>query len=426
MPNSLRAAALAAAVLFFSAIAHGGTIHGTVKNGTTGKPAPGIQVILIQLQGGMQPVANSQSDAQGQFTFENPGLGVQPMLVRAVYHGINFHQPVPPGKDAVEVQIFETSRDAKTISVPTHVVIFQPNGSSLTVGEEYEIENRVQPPQAFFKTDGNFDFAIPDKAHLQNISAAGPTGMPVVQAPIDRGKNRYSIAFAFRPGQNIVRYSYELPYEGNSASVTIPVVYAESRLLVVAPPTVQIVGEGLQPAGQEQGMSLYGLQGSLMGKEYAIKVSGIAPPLDESAGAQGRDAQQPDGAATIQTVPGRLDEAKWYIVGGFLIAFGLFAFLLARKQVVVVPAADSVVAEGVAQFSTRIMDSTNTPAVNTTPSVSSASMAAVDAAVSTSLDGLKEQIFRLELRHQAGTITEADYAQERARMEMLLRELVQG
>ena len=45
--------------------------------------------------------------------------------------------------------------------------------------------------------------------------------MPVVQAPIDRGKNRYSVAYAFRPGENGVRYSYDLPYAGNAASVKI-------------------------------------------------------------------------------------------------------------------------------------------------------------------------------------------------------------
>ena len=50
-----------------------GPLHGTVKNGTTGKPAAGVEVILIQLQGGMQPVAKHKTDAQGQFTFDNPG-----------------------------------------------------------------------------------------------------------------------------------------------------------------------------------------------------------------------------------------------------------------------------------------------------------------------------------------------------------------
>jgi hypothetical protein len=57
---------------------------------------------------------------------------------------------------------------------------------------------------------------------------------------------------------------------------------------------------------------------------------------------------------------------------------------------------------------------------------SSPSLADVDAAVGVSLDSLKDQIFRLELRRQAGTISEEEYAQERARTEKVLRDLVRG
>jgi len=53
-------------------------------------------------------------------------------------------------------------------------------------------------------------------------------------------------------------------------------------------------------------------------------------------------------------------------------------------------------------------------------------LAQVDAAVGGSLDALKDQLFRLELRRQAGTISEAEYAQERARAEKVLRDLVRG
>jgi hypothetical protein len=55
-----------------------------------------------------------------------------------------------------------------------------------------------------------------------------------------------------------------------------------------------------------------------------------------------------------------------------------------------------------------------------------ATMGDVDAAVGMSLDSLKDQIFRLELRRQAGTISEEEYAQERARAEKVLRDLVRG
>src|SRR5712691_11175987 len=149
-------AALALAPL--AAIAEAGTVHGTVVNGTTGKPASGIDLTLVQLQGGMQEVAHSKSDSQGEFTFDNPALGAQPMLVRAVYHGVNFNHALPPGSTTAQVDIYEFSKDAKTINVPSHVVIFQPNGATMVVGEEYQIENKSQPPMAFYRAEGSFDF----------------------------------------------------------------------------------------------------------------------------------------------------------------------------------------------------------------------------------------------------------------------------
>src|SRR5260370_34630564 len=82
--------------------------------------------------------------------------------------------------------------------------------------------------------------------------------MPVMQVPIDKKNNHYSLVFAFRPGDNSVRYSYELPYAGNAATVKIPTVYPGVRLLIVAAPSVQMSGDGLAPGGHEQGMNLYG------------------------------------------------------------------------------------------------------------------------------------------------------------------------
>ena len=434
--------ALCSAALLSAAGARAGTVQGKVMNGTTGQAGAGIDLTLIQLQGGMQEVAHTKSGPQGEFTFENPGLGAQPMLVRASYHGINFNSAVPPGRNTVQVDIFEPSKDLKTIDVPSHVVIFQPNGATLIVGEEYQIENKSQPPHAYFKTEGNFDFSLPEKGQLQQVSAAGPSGMSVVQRPIDKKNNRYSIAFAFRPGESVVRYSYELPYAGNAATMKIPTVYPGCRLLIAAPPTVQVTGDGLAPGGQEQGMSLYGRQDVPAGTLVAVSLSGTAPPPGANAGPeqgqQGRDAQQSGGEAgvNIQAVPGRLDDLKWPLVALFFVAFAVGAYLLSRKQVVV-PAGPEH-AEMVAQPQKKakkeapVAAATLPPAPvadTTPPSVptnGTSTLKEVDAAIGTSLDALKESLFRLELRRQAGTISEEEYAQERARTEKVLRDLVRG
>jgi hypothetical protein len=213
--------------------------------------------------------------------------------------------------------------------------------------------------------------------------------------------------------------------------VKISTIYPGGRLIVVAPPTVQVGGQGLAAGGQEQGMSLYGRDDVPAGTIVAVNLSGTAPPPDATGGAeqgQGRDAQQGGGEAAgigIQQVPGRLDVLRWPVIIGFLCVFALGAILLVRKPVVAVAGGvtleESVVAakperaKSPAAFSAR-----SSPASGTT------SLAEVDAVIGTSLDALKERLFRLELRHQAGTISEEEYAQERARAEKVLRDLVRG
>ncbi len=428
MTGHLRRMGLVMVAIFAPWVAaQAGTVHGTVKNGTTGKPGAGVEVILIQLQGGMQPVSNSKTDAQGQFSFDNPSLGAQPMLIRAVFHGVNFHQPVPPGKSEVEVEVFDPTQDAKTITVPTHIVILQPNGSNLIVGEEYSVLNHSNPKQAYFRADGSFNFALPANAQLQQAAAWGPSGMPVVQATIDKTKNRYAIAFAFRPGESGVRYSYELPYAGNTATVKLPTVYPGAKLLVLAAPSVQVSGEGLEPGGLEQGMNIYGRDSVPANAEFAVNVSGTAPPPnargDAESGSQSQDqlGGPVAGKVTVEQIPGRLDVLKWPLIAGFLGLFALGAILLVRKPVVAVAGgAPYQTADGPAVKSRK----SNAPA--RVAAVSSSSLADVNAAVGASLDSLKDQIFRLELRRQAGTISEEEYTQERARTEKVLRDLVRG
>jgi hypothetical protein len=421
------------------AVAQAGTVRGTVKNGTTGQAAAGVEVVLVQPMGGMQELAHAKSGAQGEFSFDNPNVGAQPLLVQADYHGVHYNAAVPPGNSSATVQldIYEPSKDPKTIEVPSHFVVFQPSGDTLKVAEEYQVENKSQPPQAYFRTNGTFDFALPEKAELQGVQAAGPAGMPLTQLPIDKKNNRYSIAFAFRPGDNSVRYAYDLPYPDNAATVKIPTVYL-GRVVFVAPPGLQVSGDGLAAAGQEQGMNLYLRQDVPAGTLVAVNVSGTASANASTGAASGpqsreaQDAAAESGGATIQAVPGRLDSMKWPLLGGFVLVFGLFGYLLSRKTVVAV-AGGEVAAEALpaAKPGKKPKTQAANTAVPTTATAQSgsngaASMSEVDAAIGTSLDALKESLFRLELRHQAGTITEEEYARERAKAEKVLRDLVRG
>lgn len=419
MKVTIRRPCIAAFMLFTAAwSANAGTVQGKVTNGTTGKPATLVEVILIQLQGGMQPVASTKTNAQGEFTFDNPGIGAQPMLVRAVYKGVNFHQALPPGRNSVEVSVYDLSHDAKTISVPSHLVVFQPNGATLTVAEQMLVRNESKPPMAYFRPDGSFQMTLPENAKLRQIAASGPSGMPVVQAPIELGKNKYTIAFAFRPGDNEVRLAYELPYTGDAATLKLSQAYGESRVIVVVPPTVTVSGDRLQSAGQEQGMNLFEHSFAESAGPFTVSLSGTAPPLDaggarEAQGANGRQGGDETSGTPIQVVPGRLDGLKWPILGILVVSFAIGGYLLSRKSVVVSATGEAAMR-------------TNASAQPVPSGGKSASLESLDREAAVSLDGLKDLIFKLELRRQAGTISEAEYAAERARAEQILRELVRG
>src|SRR5262249_39620705 len=143
----------------------------------------------------------------------------------------------------------------------------------------------------------------------------------------------------FRPGESGMRYSYELPYAGNTATVKLPTVYATAKLLVLAPPSVQVTGDGLEPGGQEQGMTVYGRGAIPANTLYTLNISGTAPPLNAGGNGEsgGRDAQEaPSGSVTV--IPGRLDVLKWPLIGGFVGLFALGAIILARRPVVAVAA----------------------------------------------------------------------------------------
>ena len=407
--------------LFAASLSLAGTLQGTVINRTTGQPVPNTDVDLLSPTGGMALLASVKSDAQGHFTATNDAIGSVPILIRVTYQEVGFNTFAPPGRPNVEAEVYNVSKDPKSITPDSHVVIFQPKGDKLIGAEEYNIRNNSQPAVAFFRTEGNFEFDIPDNGALQNVTAtSGAMGMDVPQASIDKGKGRYAIAYAFRPGETNVRLSYELPYTNNSATVKLPATYGGMRLLLVAPPGITLTGPGVSAAGQEQGMNVF-LHDALPAKgSLTVSISGIAAPqaAEASGGQQGQEGNsrtESEGQGQqVSLAPPRIDDLKWPLVFGLVALFALGAILLSRKQVVVAPAAE-------------VEDAPAPPSKKAAKEKkAAATVESVKETVNASLDSLKEEVFRLELRKQAGTISEEEYAREKSRVEKLLRDLVRG
>jgi hypothetical protein len=435
MSNPLRIVlGVVLAIVLMPSTTAAGTVKGTVTNGTTGKIAVGVDVILIELQGGMQTVENTKTDDKGEYHFTYPQLGVGPMLIRVVYKGVNYHQPAVPGKDDIPVEIYEPTNDARAFSVDSRFLVFEPKDSSLIVGEEYDIENHTQPPMTFSHAGGSFSFYLPPNGQLQQVSALGPGGMPVQQGTIDRGNNVQSIDFPFRPGQNNIRVSYTLPYAGNQATVHTVSPYAAKRVLIVLPPTMQVLSAGFSPAGAEQGFNVYSRDSVAANDPVDISISGTAPPPEAAANGGNGSGDEAGGGGensapvpTGEIVPSRIDNVKWIVIACFAAIFALGAVMLLRRTLPF--EREGVAASAGSAGNTRPFAQGSTALSGVSPPAfapaTSPAMQQTERAVQGSLDAIKDRLFRLELRRQAGTLTEAEYVRQRGEAEKVLHDLLQ-
>jgi hypothetical protein len=141
----------------------------------------------------------------------------------------------------------------------------------------------------------------------------------------------------------------------------------------------------------------------------------------------GRDSGPP-----LQTMPNRIDSLKWILVGGFAMLFALGLAFLWRRPVAMVAMGPEDAAlpvslpQGPRKKAARAPAAPRVAEPVAAASSPSQNVAAVEVEVEHSLDTLKDKLFRLELRHQAGTISEEEYARERGRTEQILRELLRG
>ena len=95
-----------ATLIFLLASQACAAIDGFVLNGTTGKPQQGSTVTLFQTtQQGPQNLGSVKTDATGKFVFTQDvqaGVGGGPLLLQAVYDGVQYNKTLPPGVYSTE------------------------------------------------------------------------------------------------------------------------------------------------------------------------------------------------------------------------------------------------------------------------------------------------------------------------------------
>jgi 5-hydroxyisourate hydrolase-like protein (transthyretin family) len=412
----------AAVAVAFSSFALAESITGVVTNKTTNKPAGGDDVVLIRLQQGMQEAARTKTDAKGRFTLEIPSGEDQAIhLVRVTHDKANYFRPAPPGTQSVEVDVYNAAVNVKGVSSEADVMRLQTDesGKALHVVENFFVKNDSNPPLTQF-SEKPFEFTLPAGAVVEGSAALSPGGMPVQASPVPLAEpNHFTFIFPIRPGETRFQISYKLPYSGSfkfSPRVTMPT----DTVAVMMPKSMTFAAGGssaFSPVTEETTAQTYVARGVVPSQTLDFTVSGTGQmPRDTGAAATAGDAgaanggaAAPAGSAAADTRPGGglgtpLDpegtndpwaKYKWWILGGLGLVMAIGAGILLKN---------------------------GGPA----PVRAVGGAAAVTGGDSL-LTAMKEELFALETDRLQGRLSESEYAEQKAALEVVLRRaLVRG
>jgi 5-hydroxyisourate hydrolase-like protein (transthyretin family) len=410
----------------FSSLAFADSITGTVTNKTTNKPAGGDDVVLIRLQQGMQEATRTKTDAKGRFTLEVPANESQAIhLVRVTHDKANYFRPAPPGTQSVEVDVYNAAAKVKGVSSEADVMRLQTdeNGKSLRVVENFFVKNESSPPLTQF-SDRPFEFYLPEGAVVEGSAALSPGGMPVQASPVPLGEpNHYAFIFPIRPGETRFQITYKLPYSG-SLKFSPRVMMPTDTIAVMMPKSMTFKAgpsAPYAPVTEETTAQTYVARSVAPSQALDFTISGTGQmPRDTGAAATGgasADASAQAGAggatspAASDTRPGGglgtpLDpegtndpwaKYKWWILGGLGLVLAVGAGVMLKNG----PAPAVSAAAGVA-------------GVGGAGSPSAAGPGSLLAA-------MKEELFSLETDRLQGKLTESEYVDQKAALEVVLR-----
>ncbi len=419
----------AMALLSAAAFAHAVQVTGTVTDKTTNKPAAGDPVVILDVQAGMAEAAHATTDAKGHYTLSAPGNG--PYLVRVTHQGAGYFIAAPQGGGPGDIPVYDVAAKVQGVFIEADVIEAETDPSGqLKVNERYFVHNTSSPPTTQWSPK-SFEIILPSDAIVMDTGAQRPSGLPTsVKMDPDGPKGHYSFNFPIQPDEGekdtIFQTSYSLPYSGQKYTFKPSVTLPADNVAILLPKSMTFTpgaGINFKTVNEDPSIQTFLLKNALPGSAITFTISGEGQIPREAQGGQQADNGQ-SGAAGPGTQPGGgigepintpdpLSKYKWWILGGLaLLLAAAAAFLLRRPPgAPVSTAAGSAPQPAIAPTAAPAYASSATSSVTPSP----ASHAAILLAV------LKEELFAVESEKIAGTLSAADYAEQKVALEVVLK-----
>jgi hypothetical protein len=386
-------------------------ITGVVTNGTTGKPAGGIEVVLVDPMQGMAELVKTTTDQQGKFSLKS-GAAQGPRLVRAARDGVNYFRMAPPGTTNVTIEVYDAVKKLDHIDGTADVIRIQADGSTLQIVELLAVRNASSPPRTLIASPG-FEVAIPENAQLSGADAQGPNGQPISISPQQLAqKGHYSLPYSLKPGETRFQLAYELPYNGE-ATFSPALLHSWNHVVLVLPTSVVWKPKNaalFQHMDDEQGDegNVQVASNVKPGQDLSFRISGTGSfPNPQEATQSGaarptspnpRDNRPGGGLGPPIDAPDALAKYRWLILG-------VLAVVLAGAAYISVSRAPKTPA--------AIEPASGAPEQTTSNAASTGG--------NVLLEAMKDELFQLEIERQQGVITQEDYEKQKAALDQTLK-----
>lgn len=415
----------ALSLLLSGAFAQATTITGTVTNKTTGKPAAGDPVVLVDVQAGMGEVAHATTDANGRYSLNEPGNS--PYLVRVTHQGAGYFIAAPEGGAPANITVYDVAPKVQGVFIEADVLELETENGQLKVTERFFVHNTSSPPTTQWSAK-SFQVVLPADAVVDGVGGQRPNGLPTsIKMDEDGPKGHYAFNFPIQPDDGekdtLFQLAYHLPYSSESYTFHSQVTLPADNLAVLLPKSMTFTpgaGTGFKSVPEDPSVQTFVMKNAAAGKvvDFTVAGSGAIPreqqgqPGAQQAGAagQGADASATGnggtpggGIGTPINTPDPLSKYKWWILGGLgLLLVAAAAFLLRKPVQVTVAGAVPVLDKG---------------------AVAAAYPAFASPAAKNSqlLNVLKEELFALESEKINGSIGADDYAKVKDALETVLK-----